>query len=161
MVLAVALTTLTGSTAYAVQTVADGSGGGMPGMGPAAGPGPNTPSPELVNMLRSTGRTWSAATVGAQNSAALALASDTTVMGIGGFSGSDPAPTLQEFQALVAADEVRWFVDGGAGQGPGDGQQQPGPGSEILAWVQDTFLPTTVGDRTVYDFDRPLSPPPA
>ena len=91
MALAVALTTLTGSTAYAVQTVADGDRGGMPGMGPAAGPA-RTPRSGAGNMLRSTGRTWSAATVGAQNSAALALASDTTVMGIGGFSGATRRP---------------------------------------------------------------------
>ncbi len=176
--LALALTALTGPAAYAVQTVAEGGRGGMPGMGPMppgpggprqVGPGPNTPDAELVDLLRSTGRTWSAATVGAQSGAALALASDTTVMGIGGFSGGDPAPTLEEFQALVAAREVRWFVDGGTGPGPGappgpapgDGPQQRGPGRAITTWVQQNFLSTTVGDHTVYDLDRPLSPPPA
>jgi 4-amino-4-deoxy-L-arabinose transferase-like glycosyltransferase len=179
---------LAGPAAYAGETAAAGGQGGIPGTGGTAGPSPlpggqgqagpplqvggqggGTPSPELVNMLRSTGRTWSAATVGAQSSAALALASDTVVMGIGGFSGNDPAPTLEEFQALVAADELRYFVDGGIGPGPGappgqpggDGQQQRGPSSEILTWVQESFQSTTIGDRTVYDFDRPLSPPPA
>jgi 4-amino-4-deoxy-L-arabinose transferase-like glycosyltransferase len=178
MALAVAVTMLTGSAAYAMQTVAEAGRGGIPGLSSATGPGGQTgqvggpgagaPSPELVNMLRSTGRTWSAATVGAQSSAALALASDTVVMGIGGFSGNDPAPTLEEFQALVAADELRYFVDGGIGPSPGappgqptDDGQQRGPGSEITSWVQETFESTTVGDRTVYDFDRPLSAPPA
>jgi hypothetical protein len=32
----------------------------------------------------------------------LQLASDTPVMAIGGFVGSDPAPTLSQFQADVA-----------------------------------------------------------
>ncbi len=50
--------------------------------------------------------------------ASLALASDTTVMSIGGFTGSDPAPTLEQFQAYVAAGDVHYFVVGG---GPGGG----------------------------------------
>jgi 4-amino-4-deoxy-L-arabinose transferase-like glycosyltransferase len=185
MALALALTTLTGPAAFAVQTVAEGGRSGLPGMGGPAteggqgpagpspqvgGPGANKPGPELVEMLRSTGRTWSAATVGAQSGAALALESDTTVMGIGGFSGTDPAPTLEEFQGIVAAGEVRWFVDRGTGPeigaGPGappgqpaGGPQQPGPArnSEIVTWVQETFESTTVGDHTVYDFARPRS----
>ncbi|MHA6616795.1 ArnT family glycosyltransferase [Pseudonocardia sp. DLS-67] len=107
---------------------------------------PSTPAPELTDMLRSTGRTWSAAMVGGQGSADLTLASDTTVMGIGGRSGTDPAPTLEQFQAIVAAGEVRWFIEGGTGAE-----------SAIPAWVQQNFEPTTVGGHTVYDFARPRS----
>jgi hypothetical protein len=99
-----------------------------------------------VGLLRSAGTRWSAATVGAQSSAALALASDTAVLGIGGFSGGDPAPTLEEFRAFVDAGEVRWFVDGGMGPRT----------SEIASWVQQNFVPTTVGDRTVHDLTRPI-----
>ncbi|MGH8964236.1 MAG: glycosyl transferase, partial [Actinomycetes bacterium] len=112
-----------------------------------------------VELLRSAGTTWSAATIGAQSSAPLALASDTTVMGIGGFSGGDPAPTLAEFQALVAAGEVGWFVDGGMGPGPRGGGGGGGPdrrrGSGIATWVHENFAPQTVGDRTVYDLTQP------
>ncbi|MCU1660175.1 MAG: glycosyl transferase family 39, partial [Pseudonocardia sp.] len=96
------------------------------------------------------GTKWSAATIGAQGSAALALASNTTVMGIGGFSGSDPAPTLQGFQALVAAGQVHYFVAGGFG-GPGGGN------SPIAAWVGQSFTSTTIGGATVYDLTRPAS----
>jgi 4-amino-4-deoxy-L-arabinose transferase-like glycosyltransferase len=132
-----ALMALTGPAVYAAHTAAAGGRGAVQ---------PASPAPELTDLLRSTGRTWSAATVGAQNSAALALASDTTVMGIGGLSGSDPAPTLEEFQAIVAAGEVRWFVDRG-----------PGGGSAISSWVQRTFESTTIGDHTVYDLAKPRS----
>jgi 4-amino-4-deoxy-L-arabinose transferase-like glycosyltransferase len=141
-----ALMALAGPAAYAAQVTAAGGQGGIPGTPQRLSePGPAAPGTELVDMLRSTGRMWSAATVGAERGAALALASDTTVMGIGGLSGGDPAPTLEQFQAFVAAGQVRWFVDGGTGR------------PEIATWVQENFAATTVGDRTVYDLDRPRS----
>ncbi|OZM76958.1 glycosyltransferase family 39 protein [Pseudonocardia sp. MH-G8] len=193
--LALVLTTLAAPTAYALQAAADGGQGGMPGGGqarsgtggpagpdggqagpdagqrpgnaprPGGGGNPGTVDAELVALLRSAGTTWSAATTGAQSSASLALASDTTVMGVGGFSGGDPAPTLQEFQAMVAAGEVRWFVDGGRGPGgpstegprdPDGSQAGPGRNSGIATWVQEHFAPTMVGGRTVYDLTQPL-----
>jgi hypothetical protein len=69
-------------------------------------------------------------------------------MAIGGFSGSDPSPTLVEFQALVAQGDIHWFVGGGDGGGPGG---RASSASEIAAWVAGTFTPTTVGGQTVYD----------
>jgi hypothetical protein len=102
--------------------------------------------PAFVALLQNAGTKWSAATTSASNSASLALASDTDVMGIGGFNGGDPAPTLEQFQALVAAGEVRYFVGGGGG---------PGGNSEIATWVQGTFTSTTVGGWTVYDLTDP------
>jgi 4-amino-4-deoxy-L-arabinose transferase-like glycosyltransferase len=173
LALALGLSTMAGPAAYAVQTaVGGGQGGGLPAAGPSGpqrttpsrqigGPAMRSPGPELVELLRSAGTRWSAAAVGAQGSAPLALASGTAVIGVGGFSGGDPAPTLEEFQALVAAGEVRWFVDGGTGGPPRQGQPaggpQGGPGrnNEVATWVRESFPSTTVGDRTVYDLTRP------
>jgi hypothetical protein len=31
-------------------------------------------------------------------------------MAIGGFDGSDPAPTLPQFEAMVAAHEIQYYV---------------------------------------------------
>ena len=136
-----ALMALAGPATYAAHTAVTGGQA-------AGGQGPVTPAPELTDLLRSTGRPWSAATVGAQSSAALALASDTTVLGIGGLSGNDPAPTLEEFQAIVAAGEVRWFVDAGLGTSRA---------TAISTWVRQSFESVTVGDSTVYDFAKPKS----
>jgi 4-amino-4-deoxy-L-arabinose transferase-like glycosyltransferase len=160
--LAVLLTGLVAPAAYAAATAAIPHTGSIPTAGPASGPGGGfrgglggagreaSTDAEVVALLQAAGTKWSAATIGAQGSAALALAGNTTVMGIGGFSGSDPAPTLEQFQALVAAGEVHYFVAGGFG-GPG------GDHSPIAAWVEQTFTPTTVGGATVYDLTRPAS----
>ena len=56
------------------------------------------------------------------------------VMAIGGFSGSDPAPSLAEFEKLVSAHEIHYFVSGGGLGGfggfaaaPGDPARPGGP----------------------------------
>ena len=38
-------------------------------------------------------------------------------MAVGGFNGTDPAPTLEQFQALVAAKKIHYFVGGGTAMG--------------------------------------------
>ena len=45
--------------------------------------------------------TWVAATVGSNNASGYQLATGDPVMAIGGFNGSDPSPTLAQFQQLV------------------------------------------------------------
>ena len=61
------------------------------------------------------------ATVGSQSAAPLELASGQSVIAIGGFSGSDPAPTLAQFKALVANGEIHYFLAGGRGGRAGGG----------------------------------------
>ncbi len=55
------------------------------------------------------------------NQAGLQLASGVPVMPIGGFMGSDPAPTLAQFQQDVATGQVRYFVEGGGRAAPAAG----------------------------------------
>ena len=106
---------------------------------------------ELADMLTSAGTRWAAATMGSQGAATLELRTGTAVMAIGGFIGSDPSPTLEQFQAYVANGEIHYFVAGGMGGGPGRGN------SEISQWVQQHFTAQTVGNQTVYDLTRPAS----
>jgi hypothetical protein len=143
----------------------NGPGQNGPGQnGPGQnGPGQNGPGQfgpgasarvdaEVVNLLRSAGTDWSAATVGSMGAAGLALASDTDVMAIGGFNGGDPAPTLVQFQADVAAGRIHWFVGGEGRGGPGGDR---GTGAQIKAWVEQTFTAQTVGGQTLYDLTAP------
>ncbi|HEY5183134.1 MAG TPA: glycosyltransferase family 39 protein [Dermatophilaceae bacterium] len=98
--------------------------------------------------------TWVAATVGATNASGYQLATEKSVMPIGGFSGSDPSPTLAQFKASVAAGKIHYFI-GGAGMG------QPSGGSngsaQISAWVKATFTAQTVDGTTVYDLTQPAT----
>jgi 4-amino-4-deoxy-L-arabinose transferase-like glycosyltransferase len=114
-----------------------------------------TTSSELVDLLRQDASTytWVAAAVGANSAAGVQLSSDEPVLAIGGFNGTDPAPTLAQFQALVAAGRIHYFLAGSGGgggfaAGPGGGS---GTSSEITSWVEQTFTATTVGGVTVYD----------
>jgi hypothetical protein len=98
-------------------------------------------------LLAKTTSTWAAATNGSQSAATLELASGKAVIGIGGWSGGDNAPTLAQFQQYVAEGKVSYYVAGGHDQGGGSASS----GSEILAWVTANFTAQTVGGTTVYD----------
>ena len=135
------------------STIPGASGGTVPGATGGTGGGPGggstTTNSELVALLEATTTRWAAATTGAQSAAGYILGTDKAIMGIGGFSGSDPAPTLVEFQQYVADGDISYFIAGGGmggGGGPGGGS-----GSEIAAWVEANFTSTTVGGTTVYD----------
>jgi hypothetical protein len=73
------------------------------------------------------------------------------VMSIGGFNGTDPAPTLAEFQQLVAQGKVHYFVGGGEGGGFGGRGGGNSTSSQISAWVAANFQAQTIGGTTVYD----------
>jgi 4-amino-4-deoxy-L-arabinose transferase-like glycosyltransferase len=136
---------LLGTSGYAFATAATTHSGSIPLSGPRSQQGGGMreggSSTEVVQLLKSTNTEWAAATVGAQSAASLQLASGRSVIAIGGWNGSDPAPTLDEFKAFVATGKVSYFVAGG-GRG-GD--------NEISAWVAANFEATTVGGQTVYD----------
>ncbi len=128
------------------------------GNGPAAGNliDASTPSAELVATLSQSADsyTWVAAAVGSQVASGYQLATGHSVMPIGGFNGSDPSPTLEQFQADVAAGRIHWFITsrGGFG-GPGGSSTS----SAITSWVEAAFPSTTVGSITLYDLTGSLS----
>ncbi|HEX7307611.1 glycosyltransferase family 39 protein [Lentzea sp.] len=142
---------LLGTSGYALATAAVPHSGSIPLSGPRAQQGMGMgmreggSSTEVVQLLKATDTEWAAATVGAQGAASLQLASGRPVIAIGGWNGSDPAPTLDEFKALVADGRIRYFVSGGGGGGGRGGD------SGIAEWVAATFQATTVGGQTLYD----------
>jgi hypothetical protein len=86
-----------------------------------------------------------AATVGANDAAGYQLAGGDPVMAIGGFNGSDPSPTLAQFQRYVAEGKIHCFVAGGQGMAGSSSARQ------IAAWVAHHYSATTVDNVTVYD----------
>jgi 4-amino-4-deoxy-L-arabinose transferase-like glycosyltransferase len=129
---------------------AGGPGAGMGGLLDAA-----TPSDELIAVLLEDADryTWVAAAVGANNAAGYQLATEEPVMPIGGFNGTDPSPTLEEFQQYVEDGEIHWFVEGG---GFGRGMDGSDAAGEIADWVTSSFESVTVDGVTLYDLTQPI-----
>jgi 4-amino-4-deoxy-L-arabinose transferase-like glycosyltransferase len=157
---------------YTVATAATPHSGAIPAVGPAlhgfAGfPGPvglldsPTPGPALSAMLSADAHdfTWAAAAVGSNNAAGYQLASGAPVMAIGGFNGTDPSPTLAQFQRYVADRQVHYFVRGkmvvghwgGATAATGSRES-----ADIAEWVQTHYTALTVDRELIYDLTRPL-----
>ncbi len=127
-----------------------GPGGGFGGAGGLLNS--STPSVALVRLLKANASryTWVAATVGANSGADVQLATGEPIMAIGGFNGTDPAPTLARFKSDVAAGKIHYFLAGGRGGGLGRGGNSSSSGT-ITSWVESNFTAATVGGSTVYD----------
>ncbi|MGI8459031.1 MAG: ArnT family glycosyltransferase [Propionibacteriaceae bacterium] len=164
---------LTGPAAYALNTAATAHRGSIvtagpvqgTGMGSRGGPigGIHGPRPDggmggggtadsaLVTLLNADADsyTWVAATTGSATTATYQLATEHPVMAIGGFTGSDNAPTLDQFTADVSAGKIHYYLgsaEGGGGRGGGNSSA-----AAIASWVADNCTATTVGTTTVYD----------
>jgi hypothetical protein len=137
-----------------VEAVAGGRGPGVNGPGPRGPEGPpggthggSAPNRALVALLTHARTRWSAATPGSAAAAALELATGTPVMAIGGYSGTDPVPSLAGFRADVAAGRVHYFI---AEPGRPRGGSAGAP-ALINAWVGARYRPSVVGGARVYD----------
>ena len=58
---------------------------------------------------------WAAATTGSQQAAGYQLASQKPVMAIGGFNGSDPYPSLEQFKQYVKDRQIHYYIAGEMG----------------------------------------------
>ncbi len=126
---------------------AQGGGGGMGGL-----LGSSTVSSELSTLLKTDASkyTWVAAAIGSNSAAGYQLATQEAVMPIGGFNGSDPSPTLAQFEEYVAQGKIHYFIAGGVGQSNGGSNAS----SRIASWVEANFTATTVGGVTLYDLTK-------
>ncbi|MFI7598318.1 glycosyltransferase family 39 protein [Actinoplanes sp. NPDC049681] len=123
-------------------------GGGMGGLLDAA-----TVSDQMKALLETNADkyTWVAAAVGSQNASGYQLATEKPVMAIGGFNGSDPSPTLAQFQQYVTTGKIHYFIGGGGFGGRGGSGGGSNASSQIAEWVASTYRAQTVDGVTVYD----------
>ncbi len=132
-----------------------GGGGGFGGGGAGGLSGSTAVSSALIKLLEqgASGYRWIAATEGTQEAAPIELATGgLPVVAIGGFNGSDPSPTLSQFEAMVARHEIHYYV------GQGSNSFGGGAGSaSIASWVSAHYTAQTVGGSTVYDLTKPAS----
>ncbi len=128
-----------------------GNTGGMGGLLNAS-----QPDAQLVTLLQQNADkyTWVAAMVGANNAAGIQLSTGDPVMAIGGFNGTDPTPTLAQFEQYVSEGKVHYFIASGGFGGPGDSS---GTSQQIANWVEQHYTSQTVGNMTVYDLTQPAN----
>ncbi|MFJ8147427.1 glycosyltransferase family 39 protein [Streptomyces sp. NPDC096048] len=134
-----------------------GEGGGMTGGGGMGGllNGAQVDSEARKLLETDADRyTWVAAAVGSQNAASYQLSTGDPVMAIGGFNGTDPSPTLAQFEKYVADGRIHYFIGGGGAGGMGG---DSGTSSQITSWVEANFEEVTVGSATFYDLTRPTN----
>ena len=148
----------TGALGGPTGTRPQGRGGAGGGAGGAAGGGlleGSAPSATLTATLKSdaSSYTWVAAAIGSNSASGYQLATGDPVMAIGGFNGSDPSPTLAQFEQYVSAHKIHYFIAGSVGS-PNGGSNAS---SQISQWVASTFTSTTVGGVTLYDLTAPTT----
>jgi 4-amino-4-deoxy-L-arabinose transferase-like glycosyltransferase len=169
-----ALALLAGPAAYALSTVGHQASGSIPVAGPAtgggfgggAGGGSSSTDSALISYLEAhrDGAEYLVAGFTSNATDSIIIASGQPVITIGGFNGSDPTPTLAQFERLVAEGKVRYVVvssggGGSGGGGPGGGGFGGGPGggsgaTRITQWVTEhgTQVPYGgSGSGTLYD----------
>ena len=111
-------------------------------------------SSKVVAMLEksSDSHRWAAATTGSQQAAGYQLAFQKPVMAIGGFNGSDPYPSLEQFKQYVKDRQIHYYIAGEMG-----GHQMGGgsdTATQISQWVAKHYTATTVDGVTVYDLTQ-------
>jgi 4-amino-4-deoxy-L-arabinose transferase-like glycosyltransferase len=134
----------TGNAPNNLTTPTGLAGGGPSGMG-----GTQIDSAMTDYLVANRGSaTWIVAVSGANEAGQIELATGLPVMAMGGFTGSDPTPTLAQLQAFVASGQLRYVLVGGGGGGGGGF----GGSSEISTWVAaNGTVVESVGNGTLYD----------
>ncbi|HEY1167926.1 MAG TPA: hypothetical protein VGE81_02930, partial [Candidatus Limnocylindrales bacterium] len=126
---------------------------GLPGDG--GGLGGNSSDTALLNYLVANrgSATWIVAADSAQEAGSIELATGLPVMAMGGFTGSDPAPTLAQLEGYVASGKLRFVLEsGGTGGGLGGGGLGSDTSSARDSWVTSTCkLVSYGGSATLYD----------
>ena len=94
-----------------------------------------------------------AAATGSNVAAGFQLATGYPVMPIGGFNGSDPSPTLAQFEKYVRAGEIHWYVVSPVNHSNGGSSSS----AKISDWVTTNYTPITMGGIRFYDLTKPLA----
>jgi 4-amino-4-deoxy-L-arabinose transferase-like glycosyltransferase len=137
---AAVLAVAAGPAAYTLATAGRGLNGNNVTAGPstltAGGPGSDSADTSLVSYLEAHqgGAKYLVAATGSQTTASIIIASGKPVVTIGGFNGSDPAPTVSQLASMVAKGELKHVLvssGGFGGGGPGGGSN-----SELTQWVK-------------------------
>jgi hypothetical protein len=135
-----------------------GFGGGFPtggGPGGLGGVSNGTDSTALDDYLvanRGSAK-WIVAADGSMQAGSIELATGLPVMAMGGFTGSDPTPTLDQLKSYIASGQLRFVLAGSSGLGGGAAGGPGGGTSEATTWVTATCKAVTIGGATSSLYD--------
>ena len=90
------------------------------------------------------GANWLVAVQSANEAASIELSTGKSVLAMGGFSGSDPAMTVDKLAQLVSSGRLRYVLLSGGGPGGGSS-------SAVQQWIVAHSTVVTVGSTTLYD----------
>ncbi|MCV7343602.1 glycosyltransferase family 39 protein [Mycolicibacterium rhodesiae] len=155
---------LAGPVAFSLATVAAPHSGAIPSVGPSSGRGgppggmfdaPRPGAALTASLRQDAGQfTWAGAVVGSSNAAGYQLATGLPVMAVGGFNGTDPAPTLDQFQAYVTQRRIHWFIRSDMPGFMFGNRSGSDAAEQIQRWVSANFASREVDGVTVYDLSR-------
>ncbi|MCU1643336.1 MAG: putative mannosyltransferase YkcB [Nocardia sp.] len=149
---------LIGPTVYTLETVAQTQAGGSPIAGPPrssdeqGGRDGGSADPQLDGLITGANNRWAAAAVGASQVSAIELRTGASLLAVGGFSGRDESPTLEQFQSYVADHQVGYYLVQQRKDG-GRRSDTESTSAQITAWVKANFPATTMGNMEVYRLD--------
>ncbi|GIU54832.1 glycosyltransferase family 39 protein [Arthrobacter sp. NicSoilC12] len=111
------------------------------------------PSPSLLERLRQSpsSETWAAAVVGSETAANYQLSLGRAVLPIGGFDGTDPFPTLEQFKVLVMEGRIGSVVIQGL---PPQTLEGRGESARIVEWVRQRFVAEDVDGAQYFRLGR-------
>jgi 4-amino-4-deoxy-L-arabinose transferase-like glycosyltransferase len=113
----------------------------------------DTPSASIAEVLATVPRsaTWVTAALGSETAANYQLALGRAVLPVGGFDGTDPYPTLEKFQSLVAEGEVGSLVVQNL---PPLTLEGKGESARIVEWVRENFPAQSSDGTELYLLDK-------
>jgi 4-amino-4-deoxy-L-arabinose transferase-like glycosyltransferase len=136
---AAVVTVLAGPATYSFATVGRSLNGDNVTGGPVSASfgrggfgGSGSTDTQLVDYLvaHQGSAKYLVAASGTQSTASIIIATGKPVVTIGGFTGSDPAPTVSQLAAMVKSGQLKYVLLGGDRGGPGGGS------NDIATWVK-------------------------
>lgn len=108
-------------------------------------------SPDLADRLRDQppSMTWAAAVIGSETAANYQLGAGRGVLPLGGFNGTDPFPTLEQFKVLVTEGRVGSLVVQNL---PPWTMESHGESARIVEWVRASFTAERIGEAEYFQF---------
>ena len=108
------------------------------------------PEKAALDLLASdvSGSRWTAATPGAANAARYQLESGASVMPVGGFNGSSPFPTVEQFREYTEKGQVRYYIVRRDSQ---DIAAEEAFADDVTSWVKANYTARIIGEVELYD----------